>query len=135
MAQRYDRRAIGARASAIYQEAKKTRRSSMTWPDAQRQAWAEAKGNHLPGVGKMVVSPGFKHVAMIDAQQPGGVAAAMARYGISIAPVVNFAASFAEHLTEVLHAAAVRRSANVAALEAGARVIDARRDERGAYRV
>jgi hypothetical protein len=128
MNRRYDRKAIGARASAIYREAKLSRRTDITWGEAQRRAWAEAKSP------RAIERCGTRVVARIDAQQPGGVIAAMARYGISIAPVVNFAVSFGEHLTEVLHTAAVRRQRRVDALKDGGRVVELRRGPDGSYR-
>jgi hypothetical protein len=117
--QRYDRKAIGARASAIYRAAKSA---------GDPMKWAEAKSP------RAVERCGTRVVAHIDAQQPGGVTAAMARYGVHVAPVVNFAVSFGEHLTEVLHTAAVRRQRRVDALKDGGRVVELRRGPDGSYR-
>jgi hypothetical protein len=122
MNQRYDRSAITRRAHAIRRE------SGCDFGTAMRAAWAEAKSP------RAIERCGTRVVARIDAQQPGGVIAAMARYGISIAPVVNFAVSFGEHLTEVLHTAAVRRQRRVDALKDGGRVVELRRGPDGSYR-
>lgn len=117
MSPRYDRRAIGKRASELYRQSKLTS-EPMTWGEAQRRAWAEAKSP------RAIERCGTKVVARIDGAQPGGVIAMARRYGISIAPVVNFAVSFGEHLTEVLHTAAVRRQRRVDALRDGGRVVE-----------
>jgi len=120
MKQQFDRKAIGARASAIYRGAKSSG-VPLTWADAQRRAWAEAKGSHTA----LVISGKPRSVAYIDGAQPGGVAAAMARYGINVEAISERAALFVQHLSEVLHTAAMRRQANVAALRDDRGVINA----------
>jgi hypothetical protein len=126
----YNRKTIGARASAIYRESKSSP-SPLTWAAAQKLAWAEAKSASAP----VIIAGKRRQVAVIDGAQPGGVIAALARHGIHITPVIHRVAQFGEHLTEVLHTAAMRRQANVTALRGGSRVINARRDGAGVYRV
>jgi hypothetical protein len=115
MNQHYDRSAITRRAHAI------RRASGCDFSTAMRAAWAEAKSP------RAVERCGTRVVAHIYAQQPGGVAAMMARYGIRLAPVVDFARNFATHLTEIVQTAAIRQQRRVDALRDGARVVDLRR--------
>lgn len=109
MPSRFDRKAIGARASAIYRAAKASG-EPMKWPDAQRAAWAEAKSP------RAIERCGTKVVAHIDGAQPGGVAAAIKRVAL-----------FGAHLTEIMQTAARRHRANVEALKSVARVVDLHR--------
>jgi hypothetical protein len=125
----YNRKTIGRRASAIYRESKSSP-SPLTWAAAQKLAWAEAKSASAP----VTIAGKRRQVAVIDGAQPGGVIAALARHGIHIAPVVRRVEQFGEHLSEVLHTAAMRRQANVAALRDGRGVINARRGANGGWR-
>jgi hypothetical protein len=123
MNQHYDRSAITRRAHAIRRE------SGCDFGTAMRAAWAEAKSP------RAVERCGTRVVAHIDAQQPGGVIAAMARYGIRLAPIIECVAALGERVTEIAQTAAIRRQANVDALKDGARVVDLRRSHDGAYRI
>lgn len=103
--------------------------SPLTWPAAQKQAWAEAKAPQA------VERCGTKIVVHIDAAQPGGVIAALARHGVHVKPAAECVAligsrvvEIGQHLTEIVHTAALRRQRYVDALMAGGRVVDLRRD-------
>jgi hypothetical protein len=120
----YDRAAITRRAHEIRREA------GTTFSAAMKAAWAEAKGTSIP------VSWANRPLAALNnCAQPGGLAAALRRYGVDVDGLSARAAAFIERLTEAVYAAAVRKQARVDALLSGAGVFDAEQGPTGDWGV